>query len=558
MTRHTVLVTSPLARRELKLTTARASAHGRQILTPAQAAARLAGGFLQPIERPALLEALHQSLADGRVEIGELEQIRELPGMVRAAAATLMRAWSAGINLSSRADSTGSPRIAAVASLESAVLERLPRSMIKPGDLVDRALQRLAFAPRILGPIELAGVPGLDPVWRLFLTELAGVVPVTWQLGRFPPPPWLTSDAITKITDQVTRPEILRVSCANPRHEALEALRWARELMTSGQAVPEEIAIAAPATQEWDDHLAAISSDANLPVAFLHGRPALTTRDGQAAAAVAEVVLMGLSQTRVRRALGLIRRMTALTRPLPLNWHKVLERNASLLRAEQWYETIAATAEWPEGQDFGSELRTIIELLARGVDDAVEIGEELLAGRALSIWRKALKEGPARALEATLTGIWLEETVDPCTSVLWCQVADIAACPRPYVRLLGLTSRGWPRTQSEDPLLPAHVIDQTELDPVLVYQGTWDLQINVAPFAEVVIRRAGEEIAREYTPLGFPGLAVVPGAYEVDLFWPSKKEPKVRVTKKIQGLQNGMTVIIRGDMTKSKISMKQE
>ena len=468
MARHTVLVTSPLARRELQLAAARAAAHGRQILSPPQAAARLAGGFLQPIDRNALLEVLHQSLADRRVEIGELEQIRELPGTVRAAATTLMRVWSAQVNLSRRADSTSNPRIAAVAALEAAVLKRLPPSMRRPQDLVDRALQRLAFAPWVLGPIELRGVPGLDPVWRSFLVKLAEVVPVTWQLGHFPPPPWLTNAAIAKIQDPGARPEILRVSCANPRHEALEALRWARELMASGQARPQEIAIAAPATQEWDDHLAAISADGNLPLAFLHGRPALTTRDGQAAAAVAEVVLTGLSQTRVRRAVGLTRSMTVPTRALPRNWYQILQPKAPLLRAEQWYETIAAITEWPEGQDFGADLRTIIELLDRGVDDAAEIGEKLLAGRALSIWRKALKEGPARALESTLTGIRLEETMDPCTSVLWCQAADIAACPRPYVRLLGLASRGWPRTQSEDPLLPAHVIDPTELDPVPV------------------------------------------------------------------------------------------
>ena len=36
------------------------------------------------------------------------------------------------------------------------------------------------------------------------------------------------------------------------------------------------------------------------------------------------------------------------------------------------------------------------------------------------------------------------------------------------MRLLGLTSRGWPRTENEDPLLPAHVIDPARLNPVPV------------------------------------------------------------------------------------------
>ena len=40
-------------------------------------------------------------------------------------------------------------------------------------------------------------------------------------------------------------PEIRTESCASPRHEALEALRWARELIANRSARPEEIAIAA-------------------------------------------------------------------------------------------------------------------------------------------------------------------------------------------------------------------------------------------------------------------------------------------------------------------------
>ncbi len=52
--RHTYLVTSRLVRRHALLEAARVSAHGRQILSPAQAAGRLAGGFLQAIERETL------------------------------------------------------------------------------------------------------------------------------------------------------------------------------------------------------------------------------------------------------------------------------------------------------------------------------------------------------------------------------------------------------------------------------------------------------------------------------------------------------------------------
>jgi hypothetical protein len=75
--RHTVLVTSQLARREVQLEAARASAHGRQILSPAQVAARLAGGFLQPVDRDSLLKALHQVLGDAAMDIGDLASIRD-------------------------------------------------------------------------------------------------------------------------------------------------------------------------------------------------------------------------------------------------------------------------------------------------------------------------------------------------------------------------------------------------------------------------------------------------------------------------------------------------
>ncbi len=91
--RHTFLVASRLARSQALLEAARAQAHGRQILSPAQAVARLAGGFLQPIEREAPQEILHEVLKDDSIDLGELNKIRDLPGMIRAAARTLQRIW---------------------------------------------------------------------------------------------------------------------------------------------------------------------------------------------------------------------------------------------------------------------------------------------------------------------------------------------------------------------------------------------------------------------------------------------------------------------------------
>lgn len=466
--RHTSLVSSRLARNHSLLEAARAQAHGRQILSPAQAAARLAGGFLQAIDREALKEVLHEVLKDEALDLGELNAIRDLPGMVRAAARTLGRAWAAGIDLTSLANESGKQRLTDLVRLETAVCERLPVTMHRSIELVDLATDRIDRAPAILGPITLTGIPDLDPVWRPFLTTLAEVVPVLWQLEHFDPPSWLEGTKIKITTNVAAAPDTIRVACANPRHEALEALRWARELIATGAARPEEIAISAPATEDWDGHFATIAADANLPVAFAGGRPALSTRDGQAAAALAEVTLKGLGQIRMRRLLSLVRGMTSATAKIPSTWHRIVPRDAPLLQAARWRQLIENTSEWPEGESFEAELSHLIETLDHGIDAADEIGETILSGRALAIWRRALQEGPARALDVSLSVIRVDEDLDSNCAIIWCSAADLAACPRPFVRLLGLTSCGWPRTESEDPLLPAHVVDPAMLDPVPV------------------------------------------------------------------------------------------
>jgi RecB family exonuclease len=490
--RHTFLITSLLARHTAMLEAARQRAHGRQLMSPAQVAARLAGGFLQLVDRESLQAALDAIIADAATDFGDMQAIRDLPGMRRALAATLERAWSAGIDLQARAAASPEPRNAAMARIERAVLARLPAAMLRHPDLVTRALERVHHAPRVLGLITVRGVPDLDPVWRTLIAALAKHVPVTWRLHHDRAPEWLDGTGITVHAVERQRPALARVSCANPRHEALEALRWARELIASGRAKPQDIAIAAPATSEWDAHFAAMIDDANLPVAFVHGRPALDTRDGQAAAALAEVLLGGLSQHRVRRLVALVRGMTPATEHIPREWASVLPRDAPLLTLARWQAALAAVSEWPEGQDFAAPLGAILTLLARGHAAAAAAGELLLAGRALAIWRKALREGPPQAVDVTLKSVRVDDAADATTSVAWCSAADIATCARPFVRLLGLTSRGWPRTQSEDPLLPAHVIPSAELNPVPVAErDRRDFRtVLVAAATEVVLSRS--------------------------------------------------------------------
>ena len=144
--RHTFLVTSRLARNHTLLEAARAQAHGRQILSPAQAAARLAGGFLQAIDRETLKEVLYEVLKEEVLDLGKLSAIRDLPGMVPAAARTLHRTWVAGTDLAALAEGSDEQRLTDLAQLESAVCERLPASMRRSKELVDLAIDRLEWA----------------------------------------------------------------------------------------------------------------------------------------------------------------------------------------------------------------------------------------------------------------------------------------------------------------------------------------------------------------------------------------------------------------------------
>lgn len=489
--RHTLLVNSALGRRQALLEAARERRHGLQVLTPTAVAARLAGGFADGIDTSALQVAVREALDDPALALGDLDAIRKLPGMARALVTTLRRAWLAGIDIGAQAASAGpGGRLAMLHRLEQAVLERLPPGRLRPADLVARA--DFARASSLLGAVTVRGVPDLDPAWRPLVLGLADVLPVTWRLGHVQAPAWLAGSAVQVEPEPASQPAVSRVSCANPRHEALEALRWARGLLALGRARPEDILIAAPSTHDWDDHLAAMAADANLPLAFVHGRPAVSTRDGQATAALAEVLVKGLSRARVRRLLDLVRGMTPPTRELPDGWHRVLPEDAPLLEVSRWQKALDEVREWPEGNDFRAALMAIIHTLDTGPENADEVGRTLLSRRALALWQTALRDGPAEAIDVTLAGLRVEDDADPAVSIAWCSAAEGAAAPRPFVRLLGLTSRGWPRTQAEDPLLPAHVIDPDALNPVPVPERDRRDYRNLlgATRAEIVLSRS--------------------------------------------------------------------
>ena len=166
--RRTIVTQGRLAINAILLQAGRDRSHGLQVLTFEQFAARLAGGFARPIDTETLMAAVREALAS--TALGELDEIKSLPGMLQASAQSLRRAWLAGIDLSARAMTH--PRIASMAALEAAVVARLPPDMLRPPDLAKRAAQRVAYAPAIFGSVDIVGMTELSPVWRPLLEAL--------------------------------------------------------------------------------------------------------------------------------------------------------------------------------------------------------------------------------------------------------------------------------------------------------------------------------------------------------------------------------------------------
>src|SRR5665213_387046 len=459
--RSTIIVPNSWAATCHRLEAAGAGIVGRRVLAIEHAVARLAGGFLEPVNRVAVLDAVRVALDKACPQ--EFENAKDLPGLVRAVASSLLKAWNAGIKLTDHMER--SERLASMAKLEGAVLGLLPVSMRRPGDLKALALQRLIFAPEVLGSIRIVGRTEMSPVWRDIVIALADVVPVVWEAGARSVPKWLTAK-ITVETLSSSPATTKYFSCADGSHEVLEAIRWARDLIATGRGTPEEIAICAAAPQAFDAQMAAFADSAGLPIHFIHGRAAIEGRDGQEAAALADIISTGLSLQRFRRLAALAQ--GAAFEGLPENWRRVLPRDASLTTVERWQQMLDNVAEWPGGVAFGGELIEIVTACDSGTAYAREAGGRILGARARALWDRALLEGPAEALLTTLTTLAVKDEVEGLTSIVWGPAAAVASYPRRFVRMIGLAAGSWPRGISEDPLLPAHVVDPRELNPLPV------------------------------------------------------------------------------------------
>ena len=464
--RRTVIAHGRLTMREARLAAAREHQHGLQIMTFEQLAARLAGGLSRPIDDDTLRAAIKTVLPT--TALGELDGIKTLPGMVGAAVDALRKAWRAGVDLQVRASEH--PRLQSLAILEDAVHKALPPAMMRPADLVTAGLQRLEHAVTLFGPIDIVGITELSPCWRPLLHAIATHVQVRWIAGPRPVPRWLDGDTIDIVRTEPNAPETSAVSASTTYHEAIEAVRWARQLISSGIAGPADIGIASTSPADYDDHFLALRGDANLDLHFVHGIKVTACREGQVSAALADILMRGLSQTRVRRLTALLGAYPGPFQVLPKSWMRVLPTDAPLSSYEAWTRLIdgLTAADWPDGTDHSPALNDIITMLARGVEAAEEAGEALLHGRVLAIWRKALRAGATASLDVNLEALKQDDGLDACVSICWMPASALAASPRRFARLLGLNSSRWPRGISEDRLLSDHIVPTAELDPLPV------------------------------------------------------------------------------------------
>lgn len=453
----TVLVEGPLAFQMRRFSAAQVNDCGLQILNLPQAAARLAGGFTIAASAEQLEPAIQDALDEGG--FAELEHVRHLPGMTRAVLRTMRKIWAADFDLA--AGREGHRRIAEMSLIEARLKSRLPQAAMTPRDLRDAALQRIRHARRIIGEIRIEGLCFIAPVWRPMIEALCDVVPVEWIAPAHADAGWFRGK-IVPMGAAAKTPAV--VSCADVRHEVVESLRWARQLIASGTARPGEIAIASANTTAWDDHFLACAEGTGFRLHFSHGVSALATRDGQRCAALADILMHGLSQQRVRRLFAVSRGHGLRPDELPDRWLDAIPLGAALSSLTDWKRALETAERQAQGRVFVEATLRLLEVLAEGPAMADEAAAAFLGGRSIQIWRAASRSAPTDAIELSLRSVRLATETDAADAVVWCPAGDLAAAPRPHVRLLGLTNRGWPRGTGEDPILPNHVVPAEDFD----------------------------------------------------------------------------------------------
>lgn len=460
MRRTTYVVSDRLAVRRVRDEIAQEHLLGHRVLTLAGLTARLAGGFVGSVSAGQVRRALRQP---PMARLHDLARIADLPGFAQAASATLSAVWHAGIDVEARAAAPGADvRWSELAALQEHVRAAAPPGALLPPELVAAAMARLHMAPRLLGHVQLELLDEVPPLYRPLLASLADVVSTTWRLPARAQAEWATGTSIRFLETPAAQPELSVESCADPAHEVLVALRWVRRLLVDG--VPaEQIAVAAINTGVYDDHMQNLAASSRLPIHFANGISFVSTPAGQFSAAMADALLNGPDQQRVRR---LISCAYGAEDPqlgaLPPEWCEDLAPDAALGSIGHWPRALGKLRE--KAPRTAELVLRLVTDLAAGPAHAATVAESWLTGKAQEAWRVALAEGPAEALPNSLQRMRLTDDADPASSVIWAPAASLLAWPRAHVRLLGLSARSWPRRSSdEDPLLPQRLLGSQTL-----------------------------------------------------------------------------------------------
>jgi RecB family exonuclease len=456
--RRLIIVDTPFAMQMARVDAARTSDNGIEILTMPLLAARLAGGFRRPVGGAQLAEAVAVVLK--AEPLVDLNAVRDLPGMPKALIDSLSGIWRENLTLSDLVPR--STRAADLHRLDRSVRARLPSGLFAPPDLAAAALANIELVSKLFETVTLMRMLDIDPVWRPLINAISGVVSTTWHTIGKAERGWFAGNQVPEAPGRgvIAAAEI----CADPRAEVVEALRWARRLLSTG-TLASEIAMVAASPAAWDEHTQVLATS-NLQVHFSHGRPALGTAVGQCCAALADVLINGLSQDRIRR---LQRLSPYLRKHLPRGWMVGIGTGAGLFTAAHWRRALASAP--TDMSAVTPILMPVLDVLEKGLDAAAEVGELLLSGKSLALWQDALRRAPAAALMMTLKALRVADEFDPGNSIVWGPASHLVGAPRTHMRLLGVTARSWPRAAVEDPILPMRISgrqpvlqSRTELD----------------------------------------------------------------------------------------------
>ena len=197
--RETLVIHSRLSWRQVRGVAAIERQHGLQVLAIEHLAARLAGGFLQPINSNSLKEAIGEAIA---TDLGEFNDIKTLPGFPRAAAATLQKAWEAGLKFTELAKTSDALVCRLRTKTASGLAHQLIEQRFQEWMLAHYGtLHSLSFLPR---PVMLHQIPKYmahrlatnGAVRKLAVVVVDGLAMDQWAVVRqeLPSRKWITEE----------------------------------------------------------------------------------------------------------------------------------------------------------------------------------------------------------------------------------------------------------------------------------------------------------------------------------------------------------------------------